>query len=187
MSTDPRLQRGLPERWLLPPAPRDPQHRAEWDALSFSERQRLARVRPGGATALTANERTLVAGLAEARLATGWRLHLGAPVLGWLLLMTLSGFGRSTFPEAAESWFLAGVVAGAALWVGASLLAHRRLGRARALRRELDDVAGPADRERPAADRREPPVADGHGEVVRDLTTPSAAQEDRDGGADDLH
>lgn len=41
-----------------------------------------------------------------------WRAALRGVVLGWLVLMTVWGFGRSGFPEH-ERWFLAvGVLAG---------------------------------------------------------------------------
>jgi hypothetical protein len=131
---DPRRRSLLPERVLLPPAPRDPDLAARWAALPFERRRRLALSALRGtapATDVTGTDAELVRALAEARVATRWRLQVAALVLGWLVLMTIWGFGRSTFPTDETRWQLAGLVAGALVWALAAVLARRRVRRAR--------------------------------------------------------
>jgi hypothetical protein len=131
---DPRRRSLLPERVLLPPAPRAPDLAARWAALPFERRRRLALTALRGTAPAadgTEADAELVWALAEARVATGWRLQVAALVLGWLVLMTVWGFGRSTFPADETSWQLAGLVAGAVVWALAAVLARRRIRRAR--------------------------------------------------------
>jgi hypothetical protein len=131
---DPRRRSLLPERLLLPPRPRDPDLAARWAALPFERRRRLAVAALRGtapAADADAEDRSLVRALAQARVATGWRLQVAALVLGWLVLMTIWGFGRSTFPADGARWRTAGLVAGGLVWLLAALLAHRRIRRAR--------------------------------------------------------
>jgi hypothetical protein len=145
---DPRRRRGVPDRLLLPPSPRDPQLAARWEQLSFEHRRALALAstrtgRGARATAAGADRRdiedlALVRALAHARVVTAWRLQVAALVLGWLVLMTLWGFGRSTFPEHEEAWLAAGLAAGAVVWLGASVAAVRRVRRARTVAASLD-------------------------------------------------
>jgi hypothetical protein len=130
---DPRRRRGVPDRLLLPPAPRDREVAARWHGLGFEQRRRLAIASTRGSRDLSAEDAEVVRGLAEARVATGWRLQVAALVFGWLMLMTLWGFGRSTFPEAEQAWLTAGLVAGGLLWLGAAIAGIRRVRRARAV------------------------------------------------------
>jgi hypothetical protein len=129
---DPRRRTLLPERLLLPPAPRDPDLAARWRSLPFERRRALAlhAVRGGTPTVGGPQDRELVRALAEARVATAWRLQVSALVLGWLVLMTVWGFGRSTFPADEGRWRLGGLVLGAVVWVAAAVLARRRVRRA---------------------------------------------------------
>jgi fatty acid desaturase len=136
---DPRARRGLPERWLLPPAPREAELAARWVALPFERRRQLAHVRPDEVAALSGEDAAVVGGLARARLATSWRLLGGAPLLGWLVLMTVWGFGRSTAPDAERAWLLAGVALGAGVWFATALWTAGRLRRSR---RILGELAG---------------------------------------------
>jgi hypothetical protein len=126
----------VPERLLLPPAPRDPELAARWVELPFDERRRLALAATGGTggTGGTApsspDDRELVAAVARARVATGWRLQVAAVVLGWLVLMTVWGFGRSTFPAHEDRWLVAGLTLGAVVWALGAVVARRRIRRA---------------------------------------------------------
>lgn len=129
---DPRARRGFPERWALPPAPREAPATDRWSALSFDERRRLAAMRPDDVAGLADEDREVVAALQRARLVTRWRLLAAAPVLGWLVLMTFWGFGRSAYPASEGTWLLLGLVLGAAAWFLAALAAAARLRRARA-------------------------------------------------------
>lgn len=135
---DPRARRGLPERWLLPPAPRDVDLAARWHALPFERRRRLAHVRPDEVRALSDEDAAVVGGLARARLTTSWRLLAAAPVLGWLVLMTVWGFGRSTYPDAERAWLLGGLAVGAGVWFAAALWTAGRLRRSRRILGEVD-------------------------------------------------
>lgn len=126
-----RRRRGVPDRWLLPPEPSERELAHRWRSLGFDQRRTLARVSPHELHDLPPQECNLVVGLARRRLATAWRLWIGAAVLGWLMLMTVWGFGRSTYPGAAQTWLLAGAVLGALLWLVASVHAARRVRRAR--------------------------------------------------------
>jgi hypothetical protein len=126
-------RRAVPERLLLPPAPREPELAARWAALPFERRRRLgqASLRPG--VRISSDEARLVAGLARARVTTAWRLQAGAVVWGWLVLMTIWGFGRSSFPDHEPSWLAGGLLLGGLVWVAAGLSARRRVARARAV------------------------------------------------------
>lgn len=130
---DPRTRRGLPERWLLPPAPRDEPAASRWQSLPFGQRRELARTGPDGVSELEPWEREVVAGLSRSRLRTRWRLMAAAPALGWLVLMAVWGFGRSTYPQAGGNWLLAGLALGAATWFVAAVAAAHRLRRTRAV------------------------------------------------------
>ncbi len=134
---DPRARRGLPERWLLPPAPREDDLAARWRALPFDHRRRLAHVRPAEVASLPGEDAAVVGGLARSRLRTSWRLLAGAPLLGWLVLMTVWGFGRSTAPDAERAWLLAGLALAAGVWFLAAVWAAGRLRRARQVLAEL--------------------------------------------------
>lgn len=127
-----RAHRGFPERWSLPPAPRDEPAASRWSALPFGRRRELARVRADTVTDLDDEDVEVVAALQRARLATRWRLLAAAPVFGWLVVMTVWGFGRSSYPESEGTWLLAGLVLGAVAWFVAALAAAARLRRARA-------------------------------------------------------
>jgi hypothetical protein len=127
---DHRRRSLVPDRLLLPPAPRDPALARRWRELPFEDQRRLGAAATTGALDLPDDEDELVRGLARARMATAWRLQLSALVLGWLVLMTIWGFGRSTFPADEDAWLVAGLVAGASAWVLAALAARRRVRRA---------------------------------------------------------
>lgn len=130
---DPRARRGLPERWLLPPAPREDPAASRWHDLPFDARRRLARVGPDDVPDLDGDTRGVVAALARARLATRWRLLVAAPVFGWLVLMAVWGFGRSTYPGSVTLWFQTGLALGALTWFAVSIAAANRLRRTRAV------------------------------------------------------
>lgn len=132
-ATDHRHRRGVPDRLLLPPAPRDAGLARRWHELSFEQRRRLAHASTRGEVQTSPRDAELVHGLARARVATRWRLQVAALVLGWLVLMTLWGFGRSTFPDAEAAWLAAGLAAGAVSWLGAAVAGARRVRRARAV------------------------------------------------------
>jgi hypothetical protein len=84
-----------------------------------------------GVAGLTPEEREMVTGLASARLATSWRLLATAPVLGWLVLMTVWGFGRASYPDAADRYLLVGATLGAVTWLVTAVAVAGRLRRAR--------------------------------------------------------
>jgi hypothetical protein len=131
--SDPRARRGLPDRWLLPPAPRDPGLAARWEAMPFDRRRELARLGPDELQSLPSDEAELVRGLARARLSTRWRPLAAAAVLGWLVVMTVWGFGRTAAPDAHGGWLLAGLVLGSGAGSVAARAGVRRLRRARAI------------------------------------------------------
>jgi hypothetical protein len=135
---DDRATRGLPERWVLPPPPREPDAAARWAELPLATRRSLAATRPGELDALPAEDREVVAGLARARLATAWRALATAPLMGVIVLMTVWGFGRSTYPDVERAWLLAGAALGAVTWMVVALRVNGRLRRARELVREAD-------------------------------------------------
>jgi hypothetical protein len=128
---DPRRRSLVPERLLLPPAPREPEAAARWAELPFEERRQLALAamghRPRGGEE---PDDGLVRALARARVATGWRLQVAAAVLGWLVLMTIWGFGRSTFPADEGRWLVGGLVLGVVVWFVGAVVARRRVRRA---------------------------------------------------------
>ncbi len=99
--------------------------------MTFDHRRKLARVRADTVDDLDPQDVEVVAALQRARLATRWRLLAAAPVFGWLVVMTLWGFGRSSYPESEGTWLLAGLVLGALGWFVAALAAAARLRRAR--------------------------------------------------------
>lgn len=158
----PDRRRGVPERLLLPPGPREAALARRWAALPFETRRRLARAslgdpaaprsdagtartgesgdagRDGEPATAAPEEAELVTALARARVRTGWRLQVGALVWGWLVLMTLWGFGRSTFPDHEAAWLAGGLAAGGLVWVTAAVAAHRRVARARAVASSAD-------------------------------------------------
>lgn len=136
---DHRARRGFPERWSLPPAPRDEPAATRWQELPYERRRALARVRAGDLDELDDGDVEVVASLQRARLATRWRLLAAAPVLAWLVVMTFWGFGRSTYPESEGTWLLVGLVLGAVAWFIAALAGASRLRRARATLRAVDD------------------------------------------------
>lgn len=129
--THPRSRRGVPDRLLLPPAPREPHLAERWQNAAFDQRRRWARLGASDASPHSDEDAEMVVGLARARLATAWRLLAGAPLLGWLVLMTVWGFGRSTYPEYAQRWLLVGAALGAIAWTAMALRTARRLRRAR--------------------------------------------------------
>jgi hypothetical protein len=129
--SDPRARRGLPERWLLPPAPREEPAASRWHARTFEDKRALARTGPDDVSSLGPEARTIVAELARVRLATRWRLLAVAPVFGWLVLMAVWGFGRSTYPGSVTLWLQAGLALGALTWFAAAIAAANRLRRAR--------------------------------------------------------
>jgi hypothetical protein len=130
---DARRRTLVPERLLLPPAPRDPELAARWRSLPFEDRRAHAHAALGGGPAPTVGaglDVELVRALARARVATGWRLQAAALVLGWLVLMTVWGFGRSTFPADERAWQLAGLALGGVVWIAAAVVARARVRRA---------------------------------------------------------
>ncbi len=131
--TTPRAhrRRGIPDRWLLPPAPRAAVTRAHWRDMPFEQRRRLAATPPDEVAGRTSTERAVLADLAHTRVATIWRLFAAALVLGWLVLMTVWGFGRSSAAPQADAYRLAGWALGTLSWVLASLAAWARRRRAR--------------------------------------------------------
>jgi hypothetical protein len=154
--SDPRRRALVPERLLLPPPPREPDLRTRWDALPFERRRELALASqrgggpggahdPRGADELRGEEARLVRELAAVRVATAWRLQVAAVVLGWLVLMTLWGFGRSTYPDHERWWLAGGLAAGCVAWAAAARAARGRIRRARdvAARSLGADGAGP--------------------------------------------
>jgi hypothetical protein len=52
-------------------------------------------------------------------------------VLGWLVLMTIWGFGRSSFPDQEVAWLSGGLAAGGAVWLVSAVVCARRVRRAR--------------------------------------------------------
>ncbi len=131
--TDPRSRRGVPDRLLLPPPPREPHLAERWQRAGFDQRRRWARLGGTDPAELPDDDAEMVVGLARARLATSWRLLAAAPLLGWLVFMTVWGFGRSTYPESVRAWLLAGAALGAIVWTAAAVHAAGRLRRARAI------------------------------------------------------
>jgi hypothetical protein len=128
---DPRRRSLVPERLLLPPAPREPAAAARWAELPFDERRQLALAATGHHHRHREDpDEDLVRALARARVATGWRLQVAAAVLGWLVLMTIWGFGRSTFPADGDRWLVGGLVLGVAVWLVGAVVARRRVRRA---------------------------------------------------------
>ena len=140
---DHRRRRGVPDRLLLPPGPREPELARRWAQLPFEQRRALAHASthpdpgagrgraPADGGGSAPDDPELVRALARARVATGWRLQVAALVFGWLMLMTLWGFGRSMFPEQEGALLAAGLLAGGVLWLGAGVAAARRVRRAR--------------------------------------------------------
>lgn len=125
----------IPERLLLPPAPRDPAARAAWDGLNSGDRANLARCLSTGTLPENPEDRDLVRALANARVATAWRPRAGAVVLGWLVLMTVWGFGRAQYGGLAVPALAAGLAGGAVAAAVAWRQVQRRL---RASRRLAD-------------------------------------------------
>lgn len=123
---------------------------ARWHELPFERRRAFAHVRPDDVETLDADDREMVAELARARLATSWRLLVAAPVLGWLVLMTVWGYGRST-GELTRAWLLGGLALGSLVWLLAAVAVAGRLRRAR---RVLGSCAAAEAGDRDRDDRR---------------------------------
>jgi hypothetical protein len=140
--TDPRRRALVPERVLLPPPPRDPELRSRWDGLDFGGRRRLALASQRGVEDLGSQDARLARELARVRVATAWRLQVAAVVFGWLMLMTLWGFGRSTYPAHEGAWLVAGLAAGGVVWLLAARAARLRTQRARRVAAD-EGLAGP--------------------------------------------
>ena len=136
----------VPERLLLPPPPRDPVLRERWSSLPFAERRRLARSSVDPHRDPPPKDRALVAALARARVATAWRGVAGALVLGWLVLMTVWGFGRSAAPAHAVVFLLTGAAGGVTAAAAAVLQARRRVRRAAAVAAACADPVGGTSR-----------------------------------------
>jgi hypothetical protein len=130
---DRRRRAPVPERLLLPPPPQDPRLRERFTSLSFERRRELARASQDPAADPADDEARLVVALAQARVASRWRPQVAAVVFGWLMLMTLWGFGQSTYPDREPAWLAAGLAAGGVVWLVAARAAARRVGRARAV------------------------------------------------------
>lgn len=150
---DPSARRGVPERFTLPPAPREPVSTARWHGLGPSGRRDLARrlARPQRVADADPDHLPLLADLAATRLATAWRLHVAALVLGWLLFMTFWGFGRSSHPAAVDAWRTAGLVVGVVASAVALGLVRRHL-------RRVQEVHALAGRPRPTERGERPPA-----------------------------
>jgi len=160
---DRRARRGIPERWTLPPAPRDEPAASRWAELPFDRRRSLARVRADDLDGLSPEDREVVAALQRARLATRWRLLAAAPILAWLVLMTFWGFGRSTYPESEGTWLLVGLVLGAVAWFVVALASAARLRRARATlasATEPDDTANDEHDHTPTSEHDHTPTSE---------------------------
>jgi hypothetical protein len=119
--------RRAPARLLLPPPPRDPEARAAWDARDLDDRLRLARCATAGTDPGVDQDRALVRAVAAARVATGWRLRVGAVVFGWLVLMTFWGFGRAQRGDEAVVELVVGLIGGLAAGATAWRAGSRRL------------------------------------------------------------
>lgn len=141
-------RRAVPDRLLLPPAPRDPDLASRWASLPFERRRRLGQASLRGADGFGPEDAKLVAALARARVATGWRLQVAALIWGWLVLMTIWGFGRSSFPADETSWLVAGLLAGGLVWVAAAVSARRHVARTRAV---AAAAGGDSERDSPPA------------------------------------
>jgi hypothetical protein len=139
--TDPRRRALVPERLLLPPPPREPALRSRWQGLDFERRRRLALASQRGVDDLGPQDARLARELARVRVATAWRLQAAAVVFGWLMLMTLWGFGRSTYPAQVGWWLAAGLAAGGVVWLVAARAARARTRRARRVAATGGDAA----------------------------------------------
>ncbi len=125
---------GLPDWLLLPPGPRDGDLAATWSRRPRDERLALARAAAQSPDTVDVDpdDRALVTALAAARVATRWRLHLAAAGLGWLVLMTIWGFGRALDGGTAPTWLAGGLVAGLVVAGIARRRVQARVSRARA-------------------------------------------------------
>jgi hypothetical protein len=140
-----RRELPIPRRLLLPPAPTGG-HGESWADLGFEEQRRLAARLDGdhpnaGAAAGSmpaADEDLLLRALARRRLDTLWRLRAGSVVLGWLVLMTVWGYGRASTGQTVSGWLWLGLAGGV---VAAGFRARTTSHRARRWRR-LADGAG---------------------------------------------
>ena len=119
--------RRTPTRLLLPPPPRDPDARTAWQGRDLDDRLRLARCATVGTDPGDDQDRALVRAVAAARVATGWRLRVGAVVFGWLVLMTVWGFGRAQRGDEAAVELVIGLVGGLAAGTAAWRAGSRRL------------------------------------------------------------
>jgi hypothetical protein len=126
-----RRRRLVPDRLLLPPPPRDDDAARRWRSRPFDERRRLALASTRGLDEVSGEDRDLVRALARARVVTGWRLQVAALVFAWLVLMTVWGFGRSTFHGSEPTWRAIGLGAAVLAWVPAAATARHRVRRAR--------------------------------------------------------
>lgn len=126
----------VPEAWLLPPTPADPELRARWDALPFESRQAIGRrsVRPTEAAGPDAD---LVAAVAARRVARAGRSAAAAAGVGWLVFMTIWGFGRAGYPAVADRFLIVGLAAGAVVAVVGVVRSRRRTARAWTVLRTL--------------------------------------------------
>lgn len=125
-------RRGLvPEAWVEPYRPRDPTLRRRWEELGADERRRIVRASVEPAAAARTRHPELVRTVAARRVERHpWTLAAAA-VVGWLVLMTVWGIGRSGFP-AQEGWFLAaglGVALAATATIAAGAVRRRRRAR----------------------------------------------------------
>ncbi len=126
----------VPTSWLEPRGPRSGPARERWRELAPDERRELVRrsLTPGDAPG---PDESVVRALAEDLVRSSGRAGATAAFVGWLVLMTLWGFGRSAAPDAAGVFLAVGLVAGAATAVAGVRRARRRSRRARAVVRVL--------------------------------------------------
>lgn len=141
MPAPPRRRPPVPDAWLRPPGPQDAALRRRWRDLPPDTQRELARrsTTPADAAGPDAD---LVRSLAVRRVRTAGRAAAGAALVGWLVLMTVWGFGRSACPACEGDFLLAGLVAGAAVAVVGVRRARRRARAARRVVAALGQDAG---------------------------------------------
>jgi hypothetical protein len=130
---DHRHSRFVPERWVTPAAPLDARLRARFDALAASEQRAVVAAARDVSAARAAADPELVRALAGAEVQRTGRRLAGAVILGWLVLMTIWGIGRSGFEEQVSLFLVTGLAAGIlAAGIAVRSVLHRR-DRARAV------------------------------------------------------
>lgn len=85
----------------------------------------------------SAADSPVVLALLQRRIATAWRLRAAAVGLGWLVLMTVWGFGRAQTGVTVGPWLYAGTILGVSV---ASMQWRRVSGRLQAWRTRLAEL-----------------------------------------------